>query len=769
MLRYSDTLMRQFCRFASVQQAALLLCLALLVGCLDGTGVSTPTEGPTAVPPTHTPKPAESPVPTETPVPAATTEDTETSETSVVRIKNLKLGTYLYQADDQVKHGDQDSDGFSSQWAIEDFQGSKRIKNRATGAYISIEHLLGYVEAIAIEPGWMSPRWIFKPDAATGSVTLWSVWHNWEVLYVDDADDVLKYGRPPAATSAAQWVIETLEGEQVAAGTPTPVVSLPTLSGPLAERGALVPWIEYEAEDGVTNGEILGSDRTFGTIAAESSGRRSVQLNKTGDYVQFTSSQQANSIVVRYVIPDAPEGGGIDATISLYVNGVFRQKLDLTSKYAWSYGGEQLTVEVPAAKGEHHFFDEARALVDDIPAGATVRLQKDQDDTAEYYVIDLIDIEAVEAPKAQPADFYSITKDCGAVPDDGKDDGSAIEKCLSMAEEEGKGVWIPEGTFESTTRPFYLQDVTIQGAGMWYSVIHGFYARFECTGDNCRYSDFAILGETTFRDDESPENGFNGGAGRGSSLENIWVEHTKVGYWVGPGTTDGLIIRNSRFRNLFADGVNFSSGASHSVIENSHFRNTGDDALASWSVATAEQVNTNNVFRFNTVQLPWRANCFAIYGGKDNSIEDNLCYDVVTYPGILIAQDFASYPFAGTTTVQRNSLIRAGGRSFNQDHGALKIKALQGAIEQIVVKDMLIESPTFSGIELEGSYPIASAIFENIQIRLPGTWGIVIRSNVVGEAAFTEVIVSQPGKVGLLNNAPPLEFELIRESGNTGW
>jgi hypothetical protein len=304
---------------------------------------------------------------------------------------------------------------------------------------------------------------------------------------------------------------------------------------------------------------------------------------------------------------------------------------------------------------------------------------------------------------------------------------------------------------------------------MWYSVVHGLYARFECTGDNCRYSDFAILGETTLRDDESPENGFNGGAGRGSSLENIWVEHTKVGYWVGPGITDGLIIRNSRFRNLYADGVNFSSGTSNSVIENSHFRNTGDDALASWSVASAERANTNNVFRFNTVQLPWRANCYAIYGGKDNTVEDNLCYDVVTYPGILIAQDFTSYPFAGTTTVQRNSLFRAGGRMFNQDHGALKVRALQGPVEQIVVRDILIESPSFSGIELEGSNPITAAIFENVQIRLPGTWGIVIRSNVVGDVTFTNVLVSQPGKEGLLNYAPPLKFELTRGAGNSGW
>ena len=114
----------------------------------------------------------------------------------------------------------------------------------------------------------------------------------------------------------------------------------------------------------------------------------------------------------------------------------------------------------------------------------------------------------------------------------------------------------------------------------------------------------------------------------------------------------------------------------------------GDDALASWSPSSSIGVNTQNVFRFNTVQVPWRANCFAIYGGQDNQVEDNLCSDVVTYPGILIAQSFTSHPFAGTTTIQRNSLIRAGGSMFRQEHGALKIEAEQGPVSGVIVKDV---------------------------------------------------------------------------------
>jgi hypothetical protein len=742
-------------------QILLMVALIFLMGCARPqltlpfdtptaiSGISlTPRNSPQPVTPTMENKPFEIP-----------------ANSLIVRIKNAASGNYLYEADSQANLAQLPASDTASQWIIEDYQGSKRIRNCASGNYLSIEHLKAYVEVIPIEAVWMSPRWTFETDAASGAVVLRNVWHTWQILYT--ADGQVKYDGTSTPGDASRWIFESTDGSALLSNTETPVVALPTASRPAGSRGAAVPWIEYEAEKGQTNGEILAPDRTFGTIAAESSGRSAVKLNTTGEYVQFQAEEAANSVVVRFVIPDSEDGTGQEATLSLYVNHIFRQKIHLTSKYAWSYGGEQYTFNAPAAGAAHHFYDEARALVGDIPAGANVKLQIDADDKAEYYVVDLVDLEQVAPPKTMPAGYLSIV-DFGATPNDGSDDGDAIQAAIDLARAWKTGVWIPEGTFESSSRPFEVSDVTIQGAGMWYSTIHGLYARFNCVGNNCRYYDFAILGETVLRDNQSPENGFNGGAGTGSRLEDIWVEHTKVGYWVGSGTTNGLVIINSRFRNLYADGVNFCNGTSNSVVENSHFRNTGDDALASWS-PKGSGVNTNNVFRFNTVQVPWRANCFAIYGGTDNRIEDNLCYDVVTYPGILVAQQFNSNPFGGTTIIQRNSLIRAGGPMFNNQHGALKIWADQGEISGLVIRDMLIDSPTFTGIELEGSYPITSATIEHVDVQHPGTWGIFLHSNLTGEVTFSSVTVSDPGEEGLLDYAPKLKFKLIKGIGNSGW
>lgn len=708
-----------------------------------------------------------SPTPAKTPSalpPAtATTENTSASDMPLVRIQNVESGTYLTEQDGLAVLT-QDPSAPAALWGLETYQGSQRLQNQSSGHYLAIENLKAEVEIIPIQPDWMSPRWSLEGDPAAGPVIIRNVWHNWQVLYVKDG--LVRYERVSIEADNARWVLEPMNNMSLTDSSPAASATIPTPPNPPESRGAIVPWIEYEAEMTQTNGEILAPDRTFGSIASESSGRSAVKLNHAGDYVQFQSTSAANSVVVRYIIPDSEDGQGLEATLSLYVDNIFRQKIQLTSKYAWSYGGEELTFNVPKAGGAHHFYDEARALVGDIQAGATVKLQKDADDSAEYYVVDLVDLEQVASPKNMPEGFISIEA-CGAEPNSGKDAGNAIQQCIAKAKAAKTGVWIPAGMFVSEIHGFDVSDVTIQGAGMWYSTIRGKYARFNCIGNNCRFADFAILGETITRDDKSPENGFNGSAGMGSSLENIWVEHTKVGFWVSGGT-NGLVIRNSRFRNLFADGINFCNGTSHSVVENSHFRNTGDDALASWS-PKGDPVNTGNVFRFNTIQVPWRANCLAIYGGKDNHIENNMCFDVVTYPGILIAAQFNSNPFEGNTVVARNSLIRAGGPMFRQQHGALKIWAQQGEIGGLKVSDLLIESSTFAGIELAGPSPMTGATFEHIQIINSGTNGIYLSSNLSGDASFSFVEVLNSLKENVLNNSPILKFKLFIGDGNRGW
>ncbi|WP_236606907.1 glycosyl hydrolase family 28-related protein [Sandaracinus amylolyticus] len=559
---------------------------------------------------------------------------------------------------------------------------------------------------------------------------------------------------------------------------------------PPADRGATVPWDEYEAEAGRTNATVLEDRREVGTVEAESSGRRAVRLDDPGDYVELTAARRANSIVVRYSIPDAPGGGGIDSTINVYVNGTLRHRLPVTSRYAWFYdlnswlnGGPNHPTDDPARGTPFHFYDESRALIGDIPAGATVRIQMDADNAADYYVIDLVDLELAPDPLPRPDGFLSIVDDCGATPNDATDDGNAIQTCLDRGRAESRGVWIPAGTFETSYAPardmgFFTDRNTIRGAGMWHSTIHGSGARFYCAGNDCVFSDFALFGDTRVRDGQKRSNGFNGSAGTGSRLDRIWIEHVEVGYWVGldsppNGPTNGLVISDCRIRNTYADGVNFCNGTSNSEVVNTHLRYTGDDSLAVWAYTAPGAVATNNVFHRNTAQLPWRANCFAIYGGADNRIEDNVCTDTLTFPGIQVGGPYPQHAFGGTTRVARNTLLRAGGVSFGQEHGALKLFSFQVDLNQIVVEDIDIEDPSYFGLDLQSwgadASRIAQASMSRVTISSPARHGIHVRGDARGRLSLSEVVVRDASAGGLLHEGPAGQFTIERGTGNEGW
>ena len=538
---------------------------------------------------------------------------------------------------------------------------------------------------------------------------------------------------------------------------------------PPSARGATLPYVEYEAENAVYTGTLIGPSHALQNMAAEASGREAVKLTETGQHVTFTASQSANSIVVRYSIPDSANGTGIEATLSVYVNGAFREKLAVTSKYSWAY--DRLAYEnpkVPNASTAHHFYDESHALIGNISTGDFVTLQKDADDTAPFYVIDLIDLEQVGPPIPQPAGSISIT-DCGAKPDGVTDSGPAIQTCINDAQAQRKVLYIPQGNFRSLTARLQANNVTIQGAGMWYSMISGIDAGFKCGGGDCSFYDFALFGDATFRSDTNKTGGFQGTSGPGSVIKDVWIEHSNNGYWVGYNT-NGLVIENSRIRNTFADGVNFNCGTLNSVVRNSELRYTGDNGLGVSSRSNCGNGPTaNNIFQFDTVQLPWNAQCYAVFGGSNNTVEDSLCYDSIIEPGVLLAQAFTATPFTGTTSILRTSLIRAGG-PFGGSTGALTIEPRDEplATGNILVQDLEIENPTFSGIEFRGPYAMDNVSLNRITVSGAGTWGVQVSSDANGSVMASGIIVNNPASGGL-DNAAGGAFIIIRGAGNVGW
>jgi Pectate lyase superfamily protein/Divergent InlB B-repeat domain len=444
-------------------------------------------------------------------------------------------------------------------------------------------------------------------------------------------------------------------------------VSFPTAN---AFNGATVPWMTYEAENmTISGGTILGPDYGHNTVASEASGRECVQLNATGQYVQFTAQSPANSIVVRYSVPDTSNGTGTNYTISLYTNGVFVEKLPLTSIYSWRYGSYPFTNN-PSYGSPRNFYDEVRTNNLSINPGDVVRLQVDSTDTAANYDIDLIDLENVAPSLSQPEGYVSIVTQWGADPTGVNNSTAAFQTAAQQTMY--PHIWIPPGTYLIEGTVLITNNLTFQGAGMWYTMLIGNPNLYNTTpssrvtlsgrGTNINLADFAIKGFLNYRNDSEANDGLGGSYGIGSSISRIWVEHTKVGAWIQ--NSQGLVVNSCRFRDTIADGINLNIGMQNTTVTNCTTRGTGDDCFAVWPTSTAGTYPCNgNVIAFCTAQSPCLANGGAIYGGANNQIENCQFFDTTYGCGVLISSTFAvgGNTFSPTTVVQSCDLVRCGG------------------------------------------------------------------------------------------------------------
>ena len=620
-------------------------------------------------------------------------------------------------------------------------------------------------------------------------------------------------GVPPrwlaVLTASAVGLTPLMAGTGPAAASPSPTKVTRAALDPalVAGRGARVAFLEQEAENARTTGTVIGPDRAPYTPAAEASGRSAVRLTP-GQYVEFTLPRAANAITVRYSIPDAPTGGGIRAPLDVTVNGTGRRTMTLTSEYAYLYNQYPFTNDpdadllhpdwwitecgcVPAATTPApviskpfrpmKFYDEQRLLLGrTYRAGDRLRLTMPEGSTAAWTVIDLLDSELAGPPHvnlkaANPLLF-------GADPTGRRDSAPALDRAIAFARRAGLPVYLPPGVYQ-VNRHIIVDDVTIEGAGTWYTVVKGdgvgFYGKEAAAGGSHRVHlrGFAIEGNVRERIDTDQVNGI-GGAMSDSTIDGLHIRHTKVGLWFdGPMTN--LTVTNSIIVDQIADALNFHTGVTNSVVRNVFVRNTGDDGLAMWSETAAD---AGNVFDHNTVQSPTLANGIAIYGGTDNTVSNNLVADPLREgSGLHAGSRFGAEPFTGRLSFTGNTTVRAGtlDLNWNLGLGAIWFYALDGSIDADirVTGDHYLDS-TYNAIMLVSEwavkdlYSITGLTFRDV--RVDGTGTSVVSARARGSASFADVDARNVGAVGVNNcgsfHFPPTgsEFSLTDLGGNDG-
>ncbi|TWJ28948.1 pectate lyase-like protein [Micromonospora sagamiensis] len=616
------------------------------------------------------------------------------------------------------------------------------------------------------------------------------------------ADHTTPHHRPPRPRVRAG--LAALAATALAAASVT-VVALTSTATParaaglspfdIPGRGATVPFVEHEAEEVAHTGTRIGPDRHYGTLPSEASGREAVTLDAVGEYVEFTLTAPANAVTFRYSLPDNAAGTGRDASIDLRANGALVKAVPVTSRYGWYYGGYPFNNN-PGDTNPHHFYDETRTLFGTTyPAGTKIRLQVSSTAQSPTFTVDLADFELVGAPIAKPAGVLDVVTDFGADPTGATDSTAKFQAAVDAGKAQGRAVWIPAGTFTLWDH-VVVDGVTLRGAGPWYSVLGGrhptdrkraagIYGKYVPGGGysgeirpheaggpsrNVTLRDFAIIGDIRERVDEDQVNAI-GGAMSNSVVDNVWMQHTKVGAWMD-GPMDNFTIRNSRILDQTADGVNFHWGVTNSTVTNTFVRNTGDDALAMWAQTVP---NVNNSFTFNTIGVTILANHLVSYGGRDIKITDNVTADSVTNGGgIHVANRYPGVqgPTAvlGTWTIARNTLIRNGNSDYNWRFGvgAIWFSALNEAFQNptINITDTDILDSSYAALHwIEGQ--TNGINLNNVRIDGAGTYALQVQA--ASQVSFTNVRATRIAQANPMHNCVGSGFQITQGAGNSGW
>jgi Pectate lyase superfamily protein len=507
-----------------------------------------------------------------------------------------------------------------------------------------------------------------------------------------------------------------------------------------ATVGATTPFITVEAEAGTLAGGAV--KRSLQTIPAnalsspelEASGRSFVELSAAGASVSWTNPvDNANTIVVRNSIPDAPAGGGIDATLDLYVNGTLRQAVALTSKqtivYDGANGNNNGMSQDPAIGNPHVFYDEARVFItgSPVPQGATIMLKKDPANTAAYYWIDCVDLEAV-SPIARPANSLAVT-DYGTTGADTIDATNAFKSCFAAAKSQNKTVWIPAGKYYVTE--LNPNGITMEGAGMWYASLYFTWSQIR--GTSCTLRDFCVDARTVQRDEGMGGVNVNGDHWL---VERVWAIHgCWAGFWMSG--TNG-ILRDCRSSICWGDGLNMNNGgpgqaAGNMLAENNFTRGCGDDGATIFS----DHGDTNTIdgatLRNNTTVGMWWANGMRIAGGKNIRAENNLICDDVKESGMYIGVFGANGSDLDSAVITGNVVLRCGN---SRSPGGISLNASPGGkVVKATLSNNTIKDAQFYGI-LIGSDTVTAHIATDNVIDHPAKTAIYVQSGARGTAYF---------------------------------
>jgi hypothetical protein len=499
----------------------------------------------------------------------------------------------------------------------------------------------------------------------------------------------------------------------------------------------------------------------FSSPELEASGHAYVRLSGQGQSVQWTNNTcfSITAVNIRACIPDSAGGGGINATLDLYVNGVLRQAVNLNSTQTWVYETSSAyngMSQAPSAGNPHVFWDEFPTFITGaaVAPGSTIMLKVDAANTASFYYVDCVDVEAPPPPLAQPANALSIDSYGAVANSPSTDNSTAIRNCIAAAQSAGKAVWIPSGTYYAniTTAIYDHNGTTIEGAGPWYSTILDIATSgtvmFYSTGatfQNLRLDATSPV-ETTTNQEIYAINA----TGDNWTLNNVWARHAML-CW---GKGNNILVENCRVNNSWGDGLNINNTAgtssSNITVTNNFARGNGDDGITLNSSDNTAPDMTGCTYTHNTSVASWWASEMGIYGGVGDIVEYNLLKDSVKNNGLR----FGIFGTGGSGSdgigalAMGNEVVRGGSYGYGNHNPAIYMGGVGSY--GYVLSTNTITNAMFDGIDYETGVSLTA---QYNTIKSPGLNGIGVAGTGSDDTFINNTVTGlNAGQTAFLNN-----------------
>ncbi|GEM_PF-859746 len=437
------------------------------------------------------------------------------------------------------------------------------------------------------------------------------------------------------------------------------------------------PYFRYEAEPGHCTGYSgtfleQTDDQTY--LQSEASNQQAITIGN-GGYVEWSNdSGEADGVTLRFSVP-----WNTTATVAVYAGDEKLGEMALDAGHSWQFCKKEQGSRSykPEFYSQHVYndrdfarmrFDEKHTLLSrDLRSGEKFSIRNLSDTPV---TVDFLEIE--KARKVEYQDGWVRWN-------------QSIKNNLQefINENQGKTIYIDQA-YVGIWGKLSPGSCTLQGRGIFYTELHWEQngAGFNSFGGQVK--DMYLSSYQQQRYDagnyspgtySSPGKCFNGNVGY---VENVLVEHFECGGWLEGG--NGAHFNHCRFRNNYADGINFRN-ASNCTFEHSSFRNNGDDDMASWN---SYKGNSNNTFRYCTAENNWRASSLAFFGGNNHRAENLLVKDALEN-GVRLVTDFDGEGYGTPGATFRNiSIVHCAcikgevgrhGDFWGVDEGALHIES----------------------------------------------------------------------------------------------